>query len=64
MSKEAKDILEGRMSIEEGSTITSIKELEEIKQKIQCLGCGAVLTRSDSMKRHITANCKALKTDD
>lgn len=56
--KEAKSILEGRLAIGEGTSILTMEQLNEITSKIKCPHCGALITRSDSMNRHIRQNCK------
>jgi hypothetical protein len=59
LNKEAKLMLENKMSIDEGVAVTSMAQLEEIKALIMCRHCGTIITRSDSMQRHVKSNCKA-----
>ena len=58
LHKEAKAMLEGRLPISKGTAITSKAQLEKIKLDIMCGPCGRIITRSDSMRRHLKSNCK------
>ncbi|GJJ11839.1 hypothetical protein Clacol_006077 [Clathrus columnatus] len=56
--KEGKAMLLGTLPVGRGTAITSKKQLDEIRPRIECQRCGALITRSDAMRRHLKTNCR------
>ena len=51
-------MLTGCLAVGQGTAITSEAQLDEVTPRIRCLYCGALITRSDAMRRHLRTNCK------
>lgn len=58
---EAKAMLRGRMTVGSGTAITSLADLEDVRSQIQCPHCGALITRSDALDRHIESHSMGKK---